>query len=296
MELLQLEYFRELAHTEHLTKTAQKLYISQSAVSNSLHRLEQELGVPLFDRVGRGLRLNPYGRIFLEGVETAFNSLQQSRSRMQALLQEEQEKVRILAFTSMQVYPTLFYPLISLCPNLSFLNKEVDDSEVVRILKNHEADLCLKGGINPPPEEEGIRSILLHRQPLCIVVSRSHPLAAQRSVCVRDLGETAFASGSQQKKTLEDLFRRVHRTPRILFEGNHLRDILMAVLTGRYALLATWEACRSSGVPTDDLIPLPIDDVSMFLERRLYWRDGDDSVSISMLRQTIIDYFEHPQP
>ena len=63
--LLQLDYFRRLAASEHITATARELYISQTALSNMLSGLEKELGVRLFDRVGRSIRLNEAGRVYL---------------------------------------------------------------------------------------------------------------------------------------------------------------------------------------------------------------------------------------
>ena len=62
MELMQLRYFCAVAETEHMTKTAQKLHIAQPALTQAIHRLEGELGVKLFAREGRNIRLTPYGR------------------------------------------------------------------------------------------------------------------------------------------------------------------------------------------------------------------------------------------
>ena len=65
MELLQLRYFLVAAKYEHMTKAAEVLRIAQPALSQSIKRLEQELGVPLFDREKRNFGLNDAGR-FLE--------------------------------------------------------------------------------------------------------------------------------------------------------------------------------------------------------------------------------------
>lgn len=55
MELLQLWYFREIAHSGHLSRTAEKLHIAQPSLSQMLKRLENELGISLFDRIGKRL-------------------------------------------------------------------------------------------------------------------------------------------------------------------------------------------------------------------------------------------------
>ena len=62
--LQQLRYFRELAATGHLTQTAERLYITQTTLSNTIINLEKQLGVKLFDRVGRTLQLNEAGRLY----------------------------------------------------------------------------------------------------------------------------------------------------------------------------------------------------------------------------------------
>ena len=75
MELQQLKYFREVAEREHVTRAAEKLFVSQSAISRAVTQLEEELGVPLFYRQGRAVVLSPYGRVFLEYVTRALSVL-----------------------------------------------------------------------------------------------------------------------------------------------------------------------------------------------------------------------------
>ena len=76
MELQQLRYFREVAEREHVTRAAESLFVSQSAISRAVTQLEEELGVPLFYRQGRAVVLSPYGRSFLEHVVRALNVLE----------------------------------------------------------------------------------------------------------------------------------------------------------------------------------------------------------------------------
>ena len=64
MELLQLQYFQAVARTGNITQAAKELYISQPCLSRSISRLEQSLGVALFDRKGRNIVLNQYGKAF----------------------------------------------------------------------------------------------------------------------------------------------------------------------------------------------------------------------------------------
>lgn len=69
MEITQLRYFLEVARTEHVTKSARHLRIAQPALTQAMHRLESELGVALFDHVGRNIRLTPVGAYLKEIAE-----------------------------------------------------------------------------------------------------------------------------------------------------------------------------------------------------------------------------------
>lgn len=71
MDLLQLKYFQKVPRLEHMTKAAHELHIAQPALSMMIARLENDLGVPLFDRHGRQIRLNAYGKALLIKVEKA---------------------------------------------------------------------------------------------------------------------------------------------------------------------------------------------------------------------------------
>ena len=82
MELLQLKYFLEVARLEHMTEAARSLHVTQSSLSKTIGRLEEDLGVPLFDRVGRKLRLNEFGSRFYLRAERALFELEQGSRRL----------------------------------------------------------------------------------------------------------------------------------------------------------------------------------------------------------------------
>lgn len=85
MELLQLRYFLALAKEEHMSHTAEKLFISQPSLSLTIKKLEDELGVKLFDRTGRNIKLNLYGKAFLPHVEDVFSSLERGVNELKKL-------------------------------------------------------------------------------------------------------------------------------------------------------------------------------------------------------------------
>ena len=90
---IQLQYFCALAHKQNLTKCAEEFYISQSTLSNSLARMEADLDVRLFDRVGRSLILNNYGKIYLQYAEAALKALENGKRAVANELNEQKHKV-----------------------------------------------------------------------------------------------------------------------------------------------------------------------------------------------------------
>lgn len=95
MELLQLKYFLAVAESEHMTNTAKQLHIAQPALTQSIHRLEQELGVSLFERAGRGIRLSPAGAYVRDRVKPAMKTLENVVRDVQLFQQGEQGVVRV---------------------------------------------------------------------------------------------------------------------------------------------------------------------------------------------------------
>ena len=100
MELLQLRYFAELAYMEHLSRTAEKLMISPPSLSSTIKKLENELGVQLFDRSHQQMRLNQNGQLFYRYVQNALNSLDYGVTA----LRQTGRPVRKIAMTSYPVW------------------------------------------------------------------------------------------------------------------------------------------------------------------------------------------------
>ena len=82
VDLLQLRYFQAVARHQHVSRAAAELHVAQPALSRAIARLEAELGVPLFDRRGRRVRLNRFGAMFLARAERALGELDQGQHEL----------------------------------------------------------------------------------------------------------------------------------------------------------------------------------------------------------------------
>ena len=95
MELTQLKYFLEVAESQHITKSAQKLHIAQPALSQSIRRLETELRVPLFASKGRNIVLTEYGKYLKEKLQPVIEELDSIPSQLQTMAKLESETIHL---------------------------------------------------------------------------------------------------------------------------------------------------------------------------------------------------------
>lgn len=95
MELTQLKYFCEVAESQHVTRTAEKLHIAQPALSRAIHRLEEELGVKLFVSRGRNIVLTECGRYLEKKVRPMLDKLDELPSDLRRMAQVERTTIRV---------------------------------------------------------------------------------------------------------------------------------------------------------------------------------------------------------
>ncbi|BCQ44469.1 hypothetical protein ERHA55_19960 [Erwinia rhapontici] len=109
MNLKQLYYFKRLAEKEHYTAAASSLFITQPSLSHAISELEKELGVMLFAKQGRNIRITEEGTLFLPYVEKAIAELENGRAALQRLNGSQRETVNLAYIYTMgeRVVPQL---------------------------------------------------------------------------------------------------------------------------------------------------------------------------------------------
>lgn len=100
MELTQLRYFLEVARSEHMTNSARKLHIAQPALTQSIHRLEDELGVSLFERAGRNICLTQTGAYLRDRIAPALESMETLADDVRAFDDEQRRIIRVGIFSA----------------------------------------------------------------------------------------------------------------------------------------------------------------------------------------------------
>lgn len=142
MELTQLYYFHAVAQTQNITAAAEKLHIAQPTLSKVIKRLEDDLGVQLFDRKASKLTLNPLGEAYLVYVEMALDALTRGRQCLENMRTGAGAGIR-LASTFDGVPNMLVEQFALQHPGLNVTEVNVDPDEIAPLLLNGHVDFAL---------------------------------------------------------------------------------------------------------------------------------------------------------
>ena len=210
MELRHLQYFKRVAETEHLTKAANDLFISQSHLSHMMTELESELGVKLFDRVGRGIQLNPCGREFYNDVVMLFYQFDDAKKKAQEIYKRQSTQLTIVTNVSTYI-PGLLKRNKQDSPNLNIQQYSARRRKIVRMLLDGDADFAVCCPLLAEAPE--LESILLHMERGVIVYPPGHWLETRKSVSFPELKDENFISVGQGYGTrdMQDVYLRQAR-------------------------------------------------------------------------------------
>lgn len=184
MELKQLKYFIAVCEELHFTKAAEKLGIAQSTLSLQIGSLEEEIGLPLFDRVGKRITLTETGAILLKNSQQVFWTLQNARNQIDELraFQGGSLAVGVLPAELDYRLNSLFIDFHNRFPQIHL--KILSSVNIDRQVLANEADI----GISIlPRQEKRLLTIPLYREEYVLVVSKDHELANTGSISIMDL-------------------------------------------------------------------------------------------------------------
>jgi LysR family cyn operon transcriptional activator len=235
MELSQLRTFREVAEALSFTRAAQKLNMTQSAVSHQIKALERELGEPLFIRAKRGVRLSDAGQLALSYAERIIEEADALRERMRGDDHEPRGRVRAAAAT--QAFVHLFARLFESFMRdherveLSFRTTVSTEQTVADIL-NGAADV---GFASLPVYSPALQVTELFEDELGLVLSPRHALAAAGEVSVVEMRRARFIlfeQGASIRRATDAFFKRVDLSPDLALESNDTYFIKLMVEHG----------------------------------------------------------------
>ncbi|MFF2480356.1 LysR family transcriptional regulator [Paenibacillus sp. NPDC058071] len=293
MDLLQLKYFQTVARREHITQAAKELNIAQPSLSQTIARLEDDLGVSLFDRLGRNIRLNEAGRVFLQHVENAFTELEKGK-REAVRISGKYEEVITLASIHLPIVSEMLASFVAKHPETRFRFQQGCYNSMKQLLKDKEIDLCLSA---PPIELPNATSITLLTEELRLLVPAGHRLAARDSIHLIEAEKEAFIglkTGFGLRDATDSLSRKAGFTPNVIFEVEDpaLLHKLVRAGIGIAFIPALWDMDNTDPAA----VSVRIADPNCFRTISLTWLERQElSPSFERFRLYLIEYFHKLQ-
>jgi len=251
VEWHQLAYFRAVARLEHVGRAALELDVSQSAVSRAVALLERELGMPLFDRRGRSVALNRFGRLFLTRVDRAFGEIDEGVREI-ADADGAASGVIGLAFLhsfGVDLVPRLIRTFRRGHPNVSFELRQNSGEAVVAALEAGNVDLCIS--VPHLFDHGNVHWNTLLTENLLANVSADHRLAKRASVRLAELADEPFIlmkHGYVLRSVVDTAMQDAGIVPKIAFEGEEIGTTRGLVAAGLGVALLPPSPRRLDGV------------------------------------------------
>ncbi len=192
MELRQLRYFLDIAETEHLTQSAQNLFVTQSTLSHGLRQLEEELQVQLFERLGRGLRLSHAGVEFRSYATRALKEIEAGRMALSELSGLQSGRLTMGAIPTFlnTVVPVTVGAFSRAYPGVAIEVRELRAGPIEEQLRSGELDLGI--AFHPTTHAE-IETEALFDERMLLVVAPTNPLAKRRTLALGALAGVPLA-------------------------------------------------------------------------------------------------------
>jgi len=274
VELSQLEVFLAVARERRFSRAADKLFRTQSAVSQTIRKLEQELGEALFDRSSREGVLTDAGKVLYEYAEKLIN-LRGEAAESLSELRELQKGKLVLAANEF----TVLY-LLSVLAEFRRVHSMIKIT-VERALGSHIPDDVLRhaaefGVLSYEPQEENLHSVVVYLDELVFVVPPRHPLATAGQVSIRQMGAESFVAHivpSPYREKVIQLFKS-HKTPLHMdLELPTLQAIKQFVAMGNGVALVP-EISVETEIARGELVRIPVKELQLKRKLRLIYRKG----------------------
>lgn len=236
MELYQLKCFYEAAREQNITRAAQKLQISQPALSKTIARLEEDLGVKLFDRRSKAIVLNEYGLAVLQKAEAIFSAVEDIRQNVEDIQSGSVGQIMIgstLPSSENSWLLKCVRDFILANPKVSVSQRQMSPERLCQAVLEDEIDIALGGPYLMRPELDWTDLFTRH---LGLIVSSDSPLAGKTSVSIAELEDVDFIcnnSNADMEELTWDVCRRAGFEPRITLCSNYSNLIGEMVSLGR---------------------------------------------------------------
>lgn len=267
MLMAQVAAFLEIARQQNLSRAAVALHVTQPALTARLQALERDLGMPLFERSHRGMRLTDAGRAFLPYAERATEALDSGRTLLadHALAVAGQLAIGTAPAVGAYVLPGLLVRYVERFPGIRLIVRTGHSEEIADLVAHGELDVGLIRELHHP----GVIAETLYEDVLLLVVPPSHAFAHLGRIGVEHLAEATlvlFDRTSSYYELTHAIIRTAGVSPRSIIELDNIEAAKQVVRQGLGVALLPMTAIAGD-IARGALRSIPIDSVAPMRRR-----------------------------
>lgn len=291
MELRHLRYFLRIAELNNLSRAAKQVFVSQSTLSHGLRQLEEELGTPLFDRIGRRIRLTQAGSIFRDYAARALNEVERGITTLQELKGLEGGTLNFGVIPAFQAsfVPNVVTSFRKRYPKVSITVQELRSSAMEDTLAAGGLDIGL--GLQPASRDE-VEAEYLFEERLLLLVARNHPLAKKQTLQIKSLATVPLALLTARfatRRLIDKAFGEADVRPNVMIQMESIEGLIAIARRGAIATIVPDRAAAiASGVHAVRLTNPEMIRKAALLWRKRAYRTRAASTFAQMLREEIV--------
>lgn len=287
MNFNHLRVFYESAKELNFSRAAERLYISQPAVSIQIKQLEEMLQIKLFIKIGNKVFLSGAGKLLLEYAQKIFELENKAEKAINEIKEVKKGTLHIGTTKTYARYlmPNYISHFHALYPGVSIHLSEGSSLEMIQSLFNMQNELAIVASTDYP---KSLHSIAFGKEEVLLVTSPDHILAKKDSITMKELTRFPLVmreEGSATRKAVMDMFKKMRLAPAILYEASNLEFIKELLERGEGASFIVRSAVEkelSQGI----LKEIKISDVSMAMNTNIAYLYED---SLSKIARAFID-------
>lgn len=271
MDIANLQTFVTVAETGSFSHASDLLFLTQPAISKRVAALEEELGTPLFDRIGRKVSLTEAGRALLPRARSILLDVEDSRRAISNLSGQISGQLSIGTSHHIGLHrlPPVLGKFNQDYPEVELDIHFMDSEEACRAVEHGELELGIVTLPLSPPKH--LRTHEIWPDPLSIVIGKSHPLAKYKQVDLEVLSEHSAilpATGTYTREVLEQAIAHSDRSLKVGMATNYLETIKMMVSIG-----LGWSVLPDSML-NKEIIQLTVTDIKLHRTLGIVWYEG----------------------
>ena len=276
MELRQLQYLVAIVKEANFTRASEKVFVSQSALSQQIQSLEQEMGTVLLDRSRRGVRLTAAGEVLYRHAQRIFLELEQAETAIHELegLQRGELHIGVVQTVNDYLMPSLASTFTERYPQIKLYVNELPTEAIEASLEQGELQVGLSF---LPSSSQYINAQPLIEEQLVLIVRDDHPLAQHKEMTVASLDQLPMVMLSHTfctRRLWEESARLTPAQPQVVMEMNTVSSILTVVEnTGLATVLPKLTLTRKTSdrlIGIDLIEPTPSRQVGLLWHRENY--------------------------